>query len=78
MNHPAQCCGAGGGIKSGEPEIALKLASEKAKMIKSTEAEAVVTICPFCQTNLKDGLEAEGLPEVNTLNIIELLKQAYE
>lgn len=78
MKHPCQCCGAGGGIKSGEPEIALKLASEKAKMIDETGADAVVTICPFCQNNLKDGLNNEGLEDVEVMNILELLEKAYE
>lgn len=78
MKHPCQCCGAGGGIKSGEPEIALKLASEKAKMIEDTGAEAVVTICPFCQKNLKDGLDNEGLEDIKVMNILELLEKAYE
>ncbi len=78
MKHPCQCCGAGGGIKSGEPEIALKLASEKAKMIKDTDAEAVITICPFCQRNLQDGLNNEGLEDVKAMNILELLEKAYD
>lgn len=77
MQYPCQCCGAGGGIKSGEPEIALKLASEKAKMIEETNADAVITICPFCQLNIKDGLNNEGLKEIESLNILQLLQRAY-
>lgn len=78
MDHPCQCCGAGGGIKSGEPEIALKLASQKAGMVKDTGAEAVITICPFCQRNLKDGLENEDFSDIEVMNILELLEKAYE
>ncbi|MDO5848872.1 MAG: fumarate reductase (CoM/CoB) subunit TfrB [Methanobrevibacter sp.] len=77
MKHPCQCCGAGGGIKSGEPEIALKLSSEKAKMIDDTGAEAVITICPFCQLNLQDGLDNEEV-DVKSMNLVELLQKAYE
>ncbi|WP_297983293.1 fumarate reductase (CoM/CoB) subunit TfrB [uncultured Methanobrevibacter sp.] len=75
---PCQCCGAGGGIKSGKPEIALELAKDKAGMIKDTGAEYVTTICPFCQINLQDGLNAIGLEDVKTLNLIQLLKMAYD
>ena len=78
MKHPSQCCGAGGGIKSGHPEIAMTLARDKAKMIEDTGAEALITICPFCQSNIKDGLNEEGMDTVETLNIIELLKLALE
>ena len=75
---PCQCCGAGGGIKSGKPEIALKLAKDKAEMVRVTGADYVTTICPFCQINLQDGLNAIGLENVKTLNLIQLLKMAYD
>lgn len=77
MKHPCQCCGAGGGIKAGHPEVALKLASEKAKMIKETNADAVITICPFCQYNIQDGLDNEGLSNIRAMNILELLQMSY-
>lgn len=77
MQHPCQCCGAGGGVKSGEPEIALTLASDKARKIKDTGAEAVITICPFCQLNLQDGLDNEKV-DAKAMNLVHLLKKAYE
>lgn len=77
MSQPDQCCGAGGGIKSGSPEIAEKLAAEKAKMIKDTNAEAVITICPFCQLNIQDGIDSENV-DAKTMNLVQLLKKAYE
>ena len=78
MKYPCQCCGAGGGIKSGKPEIALELSKSKAEMIKETGAEAVITICPFCELNLQDGLNAIGCEDVKCMHILELLKKAYE
>ena len=78
MKYPCQCCGAGGGIKSGKPEIALELSKSKAEMIKQTGAEAVVTICPFCELNLQDGLNAAGYDNIKCIHILELLKKAYE
>ena len=78
MEEPAVCCGAGGGIKSAKPKKALKLASERAKLIEKTGAEIVTTICPFCQTNITDGLKEEGLDDIEVINLIELLARAYE
>ena len=78
MKYPCQCCGAGGGIKSGKPDIALDLSKSKAEMIKDTGADAVVTICPFCEMNLQDGLNAIGCENVKSMHILELLKKAYE
>ena len=78
MEYPCQCCGAGGGIKSGKPEIAMELSKAKAEMIKKTKADAVITICPFCQKNLTDGLNASGASDIKVMHILELLQKAYE
>ena len=78
MLYPCQCCGAGGGIKSGKPEIAMELSKSKAEMIKDTEADAVITICPFCQLNIQDGLNAIGCEDIKCMHILELLDKAYE
>ncbi|MCQ2977669.1 MAG: succinate dehydrogenase/fumarate reductase iron-sulfur subunit [archaeon] len=78
LKQPNQCCGAGGGIKSGRPDIALKLSKDKAEMIKETGADVVTTICPFCQGNLKDGLDEINLQDIEVMNLIQLLKKAYE
>ena len=78
MIYPCQCCGAGGGIKSGRPEIAMELSKAKAEMIKDTNAEAVITICPFCQRNLQDGLDDINEEKVKVMHILELLEKSYE
>ena len=78
MKYPCQCCGAGGGIKSGKPDIALDLSKSKAEMIKDTGAEAVITICPFCELNIQDGLDAIGCEDIKCMHILELLKMAYD
>lgn len=78
MLYPCQCCGAGGGIKSGKPEIAMELAKSKAEMGKDTGADAVVTICPFCELNIQDGLNEIGYDNIKCIHILELLDKAYE
>lgn len=77
LEHPAQCCGAGGGVKSGKPEIAMALSKDRVNEIKKTGANTVLSICPFCQRNIQDGLDAEELKNINVINLIELLKEAY-
>ena len=78
MKYPCQCCGAGGGIKSGKPDIAMDLSKSKAKMIKDTGADAVVTICPFCELNLQDGLNAIGCEDIKSMHLLELLNESYK
>ena len=58
------CCGAGGGVKSAYPEIASQMAESRISQAKDTDAELLVTPCPFCKFNLKDrGLDVMDLTE---------------
>jgi len=77
MEIPDQCCGAGGGVRSGKPEIAEALGREKAKMIEKLGVDAVITICPFCENNIRASLEKEGL-DLEVMNILKLLEKAYQ
>ena len=47
-------------------------------MIKDTGAENVITICPFCELNLQDGLDAIGCEDIKSMHILKLLEKAYE
>ena len=78
MEKPDQCCGAGGGVRAGKPEIAFGLGKKKAEMIKKLDVDAVISICPFCQYNIQDALNKESLEDIKVINILELLKMAYE
>ncbi|MBI5458228.1 fumarate reductase (CoM/CoB) subunit TfrB [Methanobacterium sp.] len=77
MEVPDQCCGAGGGVRAGKPEIAEALGREKAKMIEKLGVDAVITICPFCENNIRASLEKEGL-DLEVMNILKLLEKAYQ
>jgi len=77
MEKPDQCCGAGGGVRAAKPEIAFALGKKKVEMIKKLNVDAVVTICPFCQYNIQDSLNNEGLSNIKVMNILEVLKMVY-
>ena len=58
------CCGAGGGVKSAYPEIASEMAKSRINQAKDTGCETLITACPFCKLNLKNGdLEVLDLTE---------------
>lgn len=62
----ALCCGAGGGVRSAFPEIALEVAKGiTGAPLSATGAKVIVTSCPFCNFNLKEagGAEVIDLPE---------------
>lgn len=58
------CCGAGGGVKSAYPQIALQMAKSRIAQAKDTNCETLITSCPFCKLNLEnDEIEVIDLTE---------------
>ena len=53
----SRCCGAGAGVKSAYPEIALEVASKRINDAIDTEAEILTTTCSFCILNLNNALD---------------------
>jgi heterodisulfide reductase subunit D len=51
----AFCCGAGGGVMSGYPDLAVKIAAGKIEKAVEVEADILTSACPFCLTNLAQG-----------------------
>ncbi|MFC1900671.1 (Fe-S)-binding protein [Chloroflexota bacterium] len=49
----AFCCGGGGGVPEAFPDFALWTAKERLGEARSTGAEAIVSSCPFCQSNFE-------------------------
>jgi heterodisulfide reductase subunit D len=68
----AWCCGAGGGVKSGFPELAVDIAKDRIKEAEETGADYLVTACPFCVKNLQDAAEALS-SKIKVLDIVELV-----
>lgn len=71
----AKCCGAGGGVKKGFPELALEIAKSRVKEAEDTGAEYLVSICPFCYRNLSDAIIALN-SKIKMIDLLELLDQA--
>lgn len=71
----AYCCGAGGGVKSQYPEYALFTAKSRIDEAESTKANALISACPFCSTNLKDAIN-ENKSKLKFYDLSELLYEA--
>ena len=58
-----RCCGGGGGVVAGNPEVALRLAQAKVRSAKEAKADLLVAPCPFCVTNIRraGGIEVKDL-----------------
>jgi heterodisulfide reductase subunit D len=66
------CCGAGGGLKLGNPDLALAIAARKVTDVKETRADMLATSCPFCRRNI---LDAAG-DALEVLDVIQLVAEA--
>ncbi|HIQ32289.1 MAG TPA: succinate dehydrogenase/fumarate reductase iron-sulfur subunit [Methanothermococcus okinawensis] len=77
MEIPDQCCGAGGGVRSGRPEVAYAIGRRKVRMIYKTGADYVITVCPFCEYHIEDTLKKfnGGGKKIEVINIVSLLEK---
>jgi len=71
------CCGAGGGVKSAFPEFATKTAKIRIEEAEDTGSDIISSACPFCSTNLKDGINEKG-SSLRFYDISELLLMALD
>jgi fumarate reductase (CoM/CoB) subunit B len=69
---PSECCGAGGGVRSGLPDEAKALARKRGEEIGATGADVVATACPFCEFHIS---EATDRP---VRHICSLLLEGYK
>jgi len=56
-----RCCGAGGGVKAGIPDLAMGVAKARIKDAQDTNADVLISTCPFCRRNLLDGRNDLGI-----------------
>ncbi len=68
----AKCCGAGGGLRSYDPELSKKIAASRIEEARVTGADVIATACPFCETNLTAGAEVAG-SDLGTLDVVDIL-----
>jgi len=71
----AYCCGAEAGVKSAFPEMALKTAKTRIEEAEDSGADFLVSACPFCSTNLQDGMNDSG-SDLKYYDISELIIMA--
>jgi Fe-S oxidoreductase len=68
----ARCCGSGGGVKSAYGDLSNSIAELRIKEAKETDADLLVSACPFCKLNLSqnsDDLEILDLSEFVLKNL---------
>jgi heterodisulfide reductase subunit D len=67
-----RCCGAGGGVKAGIPDLALDCAKARVRDAEEIGAEIIASTCPFCRRNIMDGRNAAN-SSIKMLDVVELM-----
>jgi Fe-S oxidoreductase len=70
------CCGAGGGRFWMEETIGERINVHRTKEALEAKTDTVGSACPFCLTMLKDGIADQGVENVSTQDLAEIVAQA--
>ena len=73
--HAAWCCGAGGGLKDSNPDLALAIGTEKVPLIRDTGASILASSCPFCKTHFMDVIK-EAKEPIEVRDVTELAAES--
>jgi heterodisulfide reductase subunit B len=71
------CCGAGGGVWSGDEEVALHVLEEKLTFMKEGEPDAILNICPFCHLQFDQGQKKLQNFQIPVLHLNQVLGLAF-
>jgi len=68
------CCGGGGLMLFYEPTEDERMGVRRVKMAQKAGAHVIVTACPFCLTNIEDGIKVAGLEgKMEVIDLGELI-----
>ncbi len=68
----ARCCGGGGGVRSGFPDISKQIAARR--VAQAQIADVLLTTCPFCVNNLKLGKDVCN-SDIEVRDLLEVLEE---
>lgn len=71
----SRCCGAGGGLKAGFPDVQNQMAQTRIKEAENLGVEAIVSACPFCYQGLQIGIQALN-SQLRMMDITEIVSLA--
>ena len=74
----ATCCGGGGGFETVFPELSQVLAVNRVTELMETRPDIIVTHCPGCIMQLKDGLRQLKVDGVEVLDLSQIVATAME
>ncbi|HOC13961.1 MAG TPA: (Fe-S)-binding protein [Propionicimonas sp.] len=77
LPHAEECCGFGGTFSLKNPDISIAMASDKARHVRSTEAEYLVAADNACLLNI-GGVLHRQFSGIKTIHLAEILAQTEQ
>jgi len=69
----AWCCGAGGGVKSQFPELAVRISKERIREAVDSSAQILTTSCPFCINNINNAYEEMDFIVKEKIKVVDII-----
>jgi heterodisulfide reductase subunit D len=73
----SRCCGAGGGLKAGFPEVQQGCSITRIRDAEQTGSDFLVTSCPFCYQSLREAAESINT-DLKVKDMCELVKESLQ
>lgn len=70
IKHYSFCCGAGAGVKTAFPEVALWTSTKRVEEAKDTGANTILSCCPFCEQNLNQAAQPAGMQVLDLMWVL--------
>ncbi|TXT55185.1 MAG: CoB--CoM heterodisulfide reductase iron-sulfur subunit D [Candidatus Thorarchaeota archaeon] len=75
IRETAICCGAGGGLRSYDPDLSKNIGASRISEAEETGATIIATACPFCENNLLSGKKLTN-SRMEVMDVVELLAKS--
>ena len=75
VREKSRCCGSGGGVKSAYCELSNSIADLRIREAKETDADLLISACPFCKLNLSQNSEDMEVLDLSEFVVNHLKEQ---
>jgi fumarate reductase (CoM/CoB) subunit B len=72
------CCGSGGGVKTARPNLATAIGARRLDMVKETNAQEVISCCPWCEQNIEDSIKSSGSGTWKVRDLVDIVCAALD
>lgn len=73
----ALCCGGGGDVETADPDVSVRVATQRMAQVQATGARYVVSACQQCKRTLQEGARKSRI-RIRAVDVVELLWRSIQ